>query len=213
MGTLKWRREYMPYKIRPEDVELEMNNTGKMYAHGLDKQGRPIMYLKPGNDNTGPEHKEVKVKYLVYCMERAISMMDESKGIEKVMWVIDHRGTNAFAGLGMIKIAKEIVDIMQNHYPERLSIAFNCNAPWSLSMFWKMIMPLLEEVTRQKLQFIDGKKFDPILAHIDPEQLEKEYGGSHPHVYNFEDFYKKEKETWKEEHFDDEEENKVSNTN
>ena len=92
MGTIVWRREYKPYKIKPEDVEIEMNNNGKMYPHGHDKLGRPILYLKPGNDNTGPEHKEVKVKYLVYSMEKAISTMDESKGVEKVMWVIDHRG-------------------------------------------------------------------------------------------------------------------------
>jgi len=56
-----------------------------MYLNGHDKKNRPVLYLKPGLDNTGFEHKTVKMKYLVYCMESAIQNLNEDEtGNEKV---------------------------------------------------------------------------------------------------------------------------------
>jgi hypothetical protein len=51
--TLKWRRNYKPHLITCEDVKTELKNEGKMYRNGKDKQGRPIIYMRPGKDNTG----------------------------------------------------------------------------------------------------------------------------------------------------------------
>jgi hypothetical protein len=52
-NSLEWRRSYKPHLITAEDVKIELNNTGKMYRNGFDKHGRPIIYMKPGKDNTG----------------------------------------------------------------------------------------------------------------------------------------------------------------
>lgn len=45
-ATLKWRDEYKPHAITAEDVEIEINNKGKMYRHGVDLLGRPVIYMK-----------------------------------------------------------------------------------------------------------------------------------------------------------------------
>jgi len=50
----------------------ELENEGKMYRNGFDHLDRPLLYMKPGNDNTGTKEKEEKVKYLVYLMEKCI---------------------------------------------------------------------------------------------------------------------------------------------
>lgn len=80
--TLEWRLEvcdciftnsslkYKPHLITAEDVKGELKNKGKMYRNGWDKYKRPILYMKPGLDNTGPSEREQKVKYLVYVMEK-----------------------------------------------------------------------------------------------------------------------------------------------
>lgn len=47
--------------------------------------------MKPAKDNTGVPEKEVKVKYLVYLMEKATASCDESKGIDKIIWLIDFK--------------------------------------------------------------------------------------------------------------------------
>jgi hypothetical protein len=91
----------------------------------------------------GSPDKEVKVKYLVYLLEKAIKAMDESQGVEKIVWVIDYSGFSQIAGMSMTKISMEIVGILQDHYPgtlvschllnilvERLGQAFLFHAPW-----------------------------------------------------------------------------------
>lgn len=44
--TLKWRREYKPWAITAQDVDVELNNPGKLYRSGFDKYQRPILIMK-----------------------------------------------------------------------------------------------------------------------------------------------------------------------
>lgn len=46
IGTLKWRREYKPDSITADDVDVELNNKGKMYRNGFDKYKRAVLYMK-----------------------------------------------------------------------------------------------------------------------------------------------------------------------
>jgi len=170
---------------------VELKNDGKMYKNGLDKIGRPVIYMKPGKDNTGAPEKEVKVKYLVYLLEKAIKSMDESKGVEKIIWIIDYAGFSQLTGFTMTKVSKEIVDILQNHYPERLGIAFINNAPWVWTLFWRMISPFLNEVTKNKVRMI-GKDKSSILEVVDGDVLEEPYGGTNHFQYNFDEHWQKE---------------------
>lgn len=41
-----------------------------------------------------PHTKEQKLQFMIYSMERAVEMMDESKGIEKMVWLVDCKGYN-----------------------------------------------------------------------------------------------------------------------
>ena len=65
----------------------------------------------------GLPEKEVKVKYLVYLMEKASRATDESKGIEKLNWVVDYKDFSQLAGIVLTKVSKEILDVLQDHYP------------------------------------------------------------------------------------------------
>lgn len=82
-GTLIWRREYKPELIPPEEVRIE-SLTGKMYVftplnyvrchlpsfnsvlNGFDKDGRPIIYMRPGLENT--ERSPRQMRHLVWCL-------------------------------------------------------------------------------------------------------------------------------------------------
>lgn len=67
--TLHWRREYKPELIKPEEVAVE-GETGKHVLSGFDNQGRPVLYLRPGRENTKASPRQIR--YLVWGLERAL---------------------------------------------------------------------------------------------------------------------------------------------
>jgi len=68
-------------------------------------------------------------------LENAILSLPE--GQEKMIWLIDFTGWT-MANAVPIKTARETVNIQQNHYPERLAIAFLFNPPKVFEAFWKV---------------------------------------------------------------------------
>jgi hypothetical protein len=70
METLQWRRETKPWALTWKDVEVEMNNKGKMYRNGFDKHGRPVLWMKV---RTPPHH----------------ITREESRGVTRGVFVID----------------------------------------------------------------------------------------------------------------------------
>jgi len=75
--TLRWRGEVEPHKITASDVLPELKNTGKFYRNGFDRYGRPVLYMKPGKDNTS--EPKTKLKHVLYNLEKCIKVMDEKK--------------------------------------------------------------------------------------------------------------------------------------
>eukprot|EP01125_Pyxidicula_operculata_P004228 TRINITY_DN1627_c0_g1_i1.p1 TRINITY_DN1627_c0_g1~~TRINITY_DN1627_c0_g1_i1.p1 ORF type:complete len:189 (+),score=48.54 TRINITY_DN1627_c0_g1_i1:342-908(+) len=177
--------------ITAEDVEGELNNTGKMYRNGFDKYDRPVLYMKPRNDNTNnQDHRENKVRYLVYLLEKC-TLAANTRKREKITIVVDFKDANLMAGgMSGMKTSKEILNILQDYYPETLGCAFILNAPWTFSAFWSVISPFLHPITHSKIRFV--KKTDELLQIIEKKELEVEYGGDNNFKYDFETHFKKE---------------------
>jgi len=68
-------------------------------------------------------------------LENAILSLPE--GQEKMVWLIDFTGWT-MANAVPIKTARETTNILQNHYPERLAVAFLFNPPKVFEAFWKV---------------------------------------------------------------------------
>eukprot|EP01120_Amphizonella_sp_Union-15-10_P014285 TRINITY_DN6872_c0_g1_i1.p1 TRINITY_DN6872_c0_g1~~TRINITY_DN6872_c0_g1_i1.p1 ORF type:complete len:336 (-),score=63.68 TRINITY_DN6872_c0_g1_i1:100-1107(-) len=195
-GTLKWRREFQPHKITAKDVLVELQNDGKMYRNGFDKIGRPILYMKPGLDNTPPSQKEVKLKYLVYVMEKTL-LAAASKHREKITLLIDYHGASNMNGIASMKLSKEVLNILQSHYPERLGLALLFNAPWAFTIFWKLITPFIDPNTKKKINILTG--LSDLVKWVDEDQLEECYGGKNKFKWDFEKHWNKEEEDAKSE--------------
>lgn len=76
-----------------------------------------------------------QMKHLVYLIENAILNLPEEQ--EQMAWLIDFTGWSLSNNVP-IKSAKDTVNILQNHYPERLAVAFLYNPPRIFEAFWKV---------------------------------------------------------------------------
>ena len=78
---------------------------------------------------------ENQIRHLVYTLENA--MLNLPPGQEQTAWLIDFTGWSLTNSVP-VKLARETIHILQNHYPERLAIAFLYNPPRVFEAFWKV---------------------------------------------------------------------------
>ncbi|KAK3440149.1 hypothetical protein EUGRSUZ_B00452 [Eucalyptus grandis] len=131
--TLKWRSAFKPKEISWEEVAIE-GETGKVYRASFhDRYGRSVFILRPGMQNT--QSLDNQMRHLVYLIENAILNLPE--GQEQLAWLIDFTGWSLSTNVP-IKSARESINILQNHYPERLAVAFLYNPPRIFEVFWKV---------------------------------------------------------------------------
>ncbi|KAF5382220.1 hypothetical protein D9615_004367 [Tricholomella constricta] len=145
-ATLEWRREYGIYDtvsssyVEPEAV------TGKQVLFGYDVRGRPALYLFPSRQNTDEPTRQIQ--FTVWMLERTIDLM--SPGVETLALLINYGDKAKNPSLG---VARTVLNILQDHYPERLGAALILNVPFLLNAFYKLINPFIDPVSREKMKF------------------------------------------------------------
>ncbi|KAI0778940.1 CRAL/TRIO domain-containing protein [Trametes elegans] len=165
-NTVEWRRDFKPDLIPPDEVRIE-SETGKIILNGFDKDGRPLLYLRPGRENT--ETSPRQLRHLVWCLERAKDFMPP--GQDSLVIIVDYKSTTLRTNPS-ISVARKVLNILQNHYVETLGRALVVNLPMLLNFFYKGISPFLDPVTRDKM------RFNPDLFELIPkEQLDADFGG------------------------------------
>ncbi|CDO76486.1 hypothetical protein BN946_scf184615.g12 [Trametes cinnabarina] len=165
-STIEWRRDFKPDLIPPDEVRIE-SETGKIILNGFDNEGRPILYMRPGRENT--ETSPRQLRHLVWYLERAKDFMPP--GQESIVIIVDYKSTSLKTNPS-ISVARKVLTILQNHYVETLGRALVVNLPFLLNFFYKGISPFLDPVTRDKM------RFNPDLLELIPkEQLDADFGG------------------------------------
>lgn len=128
-ATLAWRRDYIGDKLTADYISIE-NETGKQILIGFDVDGRPCLYLLPSRQNT--EKSPRQLEHLVFMLERVIDLMPA--GQETLALVVNFNETKSGQN-ATIGQAKQTLDILQNHYPERLGRALVINGKHSFLYF------------------------------------------------------------------------------
>ncbi|KAI3850236.1 hypothetical protein MKW92_018013 [Papaver armeniacum] len=184
--SLKWRSTYKPEDTRWNEVAHE-GETGKVYrANFHDRCGRTVLILRPGMQNTAVA--ETQIRHLVYLIENAILNLPE--GQEQMSWLIDFTGWSLNTNVP-IRTARESANVLQNHYPERLSVAFLYNPPRIFEAFWKIVKYFLDPKTIQKVKFVYPNKKDSVdlmKSYFDMDNLPIELGGKANMQYDHEEF-------------------------
>ncbi|KAL0378129.1 UNVERIFIED_CONTAM: Phosphatidylinositol transfer protein PDR16 [Sesamum radiatum] len=184
--SIKWRSEYKPEEIRWHEVAHE-GETGKVSkANFHDRKGRTVLIMRPGKQNTSSP--EGNIRHLVYLMENAILNLPE--GQEQMSWLIDFNGWSLNTNVP-IKTARDIIYILQNHYPERLAIVVLYSPPRIFEAFWKVVKYFVDQKTFQKIKFVYPNNKDSLevmKSFFDTENLPSEFGGKATLKYNHEEF-------------------------
>jgi len=176
-ATIEWRESFRPHEIKEDEIKDQLRSRSN-YVHGTDKNGHPVVYMRNARDLPGSP--EEKLKVIVYNLEHTISVMNHEAGVEKMCYIIDLDGFSMIHSARDYKVGTEWVKILQNHYPERCFKIFLIEAPAVFNVFFQMVSPFIDPVTRKKVEFIEGKKKkrrELLLKFFNPEQLEVDYGG------------------------------------
>ncbi|ODQ79221.1 hypothetical protein BABINDRAFT_162260 [Babjeviella inositovora NRRL Y-12698] len=188
--SLSWRREfglYDPAKLSAEIVGPE-NETGKEVILGYDNDSRPCLYLKPGRQNTKSSFRQVQ--HLVFMLEAVIAYMPP--GQDSLALLIDFKhhpevpGVMGSSKVPPVTVGRQVLHILQTHYPERLGRALLTNIPWLAWSFLKVIHPFIDPMTREKLVFDK-----PFPDYVPLEQLDMDFGGKVNFVYDHAQYWPK----------------------
>ncbi|KAF9548901.1 hypothetical protein EC957_005253 [Mortierella hygrophila] len=153
--SMLWRDSYRPNQPDKDALWIE-TAVGKLYVSGFDMESRPLLYMKPRLENTAASPSQIR--HVVYHLEIALALMPE--GVEKLCIIIDFAGSSMTKNPG-VAVAREIINVLGNHYPERLGKGYIIHAPWFFFPFFKLISPFIDPVTKEKINFVDMKKQKP----------------------------------------------------
>lgn len=128
------------------------------------------------------------IRFHAWEGEQSIRMMRATSlssgyNIETFVIIIDaahwHLGLCTKEALTFIQ---GMASIDSDHYPERLGALVVINAPSVLSIAYRVIAALLDDVQRKKIQILTHKNdwFPVLLELMDEDQIPLQYGGTYP---------------------------------
>ncbi|KLO20184.1 CRAL/TRIO domain-containing protein [Schizopora paradoxa] len=181
-STLEWRRDFKPDLIPPDEVKIE-SETGKIIVNGFDRDGRTIIYMRPGRENTAQSPRQLR--HLVWCLERAKDLAPP--GQDSICIIVDYKSTTLRTNPS-VSVARKVLNILQHHYVETLGRGLVVNMPGILAFFYKAIAPFMDPVTRDKACFLI--RFNPDLLELIPaEQLDADFGGKFEYEFEPESYW------------------------
>lgn len=156
--------------------------TGKSIPLGYDVEGRVVLYLNPGKENTKPSERQIR--HVVWGLERAIDLLPPYQS--KLTLVIDFKHSSQAQNPNM-STSIRVLSILQNHYVERLGLGLALNPPWYLNAFWASLQPFLDPMTKTKVKW--NPQGEELRGLIPPHQLPKYYGGDYDFVFDKDVFW------------------------
>lgn len=157
--TLQWRQENRIDNIlvTPHPTFATIKQHYPQYFHGRSKAGQPVYYERPGKIDLAALKREGLsiddlLRHYMYITEylwRVIEPTDTGRSLT----VLD------VSGIGMYDLGGEVLDFIKRasaftgaHYPERSAHIFIINIPGWFNMIWRMVKPMIDPVTREKVR-------------------------------------------------------------
>jgi hypothetical protein len=154
-----WRTKHMPVLKRDTMAELVQ---GKMYIHGTDREGRPLLIFRPSLHDASARNLEMFAKAVIWWAELAVSLLPKDKS--KFTVIIDRDG----AGWGQdIEFLKAFGRLFQDQFPERLYRAIVVPTNFVFYSLWKVASIFVHPVTREKVVTLVYQS--ALTEYVDPK--------------------------------------------
>lgn len=159
------RRQLHPERIKPQEVKAAAK-AGQIYRRGFDKQGHPLIYLRPAlNDEI--IDGDACINLLIYTLERACQSQNRHCGASVgLCFLMDYNGYSN-ANQPSLATALRFIQIFQCIYAEQLAAAYIVDTPWYFTTFWNCITPFLPARTAAKIKFLSTSKPDEVKQIFD----------------------------------------------
>lgn len=152
-------------------IELDVLKTEAMLVRGYDNEGRSIL-LKFNRSKFTLNEKDFFTVQL-YWIERALACTERrSCGVEEKMDMVVNYDGYCRENKPPMGLVKQLVHMLQEHYPERLHFWIAVDPPFLLRTIWRVVSVFIDPKTKQKVKFITGtqQKQIQIGPHISKDQ-------------------------------------------
>nr|CCA25232.1 conserved hypothetical protein [Albugo laibachii Nc14] len=188
---LLWRQEHDMDKalLRPLSHFFIMKQAHVNYIHKRGKKGHLITFEHLGSMKASREHwlahdvsEQDAIMYHMVCQEFLWKVLDPRPlphGTQ--IKVVDIQGISmADVGGEVFAYMKTLGQTVAEYNPERIFFTIIINPPSWFSFIWKLVSPLVDPKTRERVQVLRGQKdiTRGLLECIDEENLPQEYGGT-----------------------------------
>ncbi|KAH8661418.1 CRAL-TRIO domain-containing protein [Tricladium varicosporioides] len=161
-----------------EDFLAQMR-MGKSYLHGLDKEGRPMCFVRARLHKQGEQSEESLERYTVFTIETARMILTPPTDTACV--VFDMTGFS-LANMDYAPV-KFMIKCFEANYPESLGVVLVHKAPWVFQGIWKIIRGWLDPVVASKVQFTNNNQ--EMEEYVQSNHIIKELDGAEDWAYKY----------------------------
>ncbi|EGX88009.1 CRAL/TRIO domain protein [Cordyceps militaris CM01] len=158
---------------------LNQMRWAKGFLHGVDRDGRPVNYIRAAKHRAADQSVEALEKFTVYSIE--LARLSLQAPVEMGTIVFDLTGFS-LSNMDYVPV-KFLVQCFEANYPESLGCILVHNAPWGFGGIYRIIERWLDPVVASKVHFTTGPS--EIAKYIAPEQLVSDLGGTNPWEYEY----------------------------
>mmetsp|Transcript_5012 Transcript_5012/g.10523 ORF Transcript_5012/g.10523 Transcript_5012/m.10523 type:complete len:499 (+) Transcript_5012:175-1671(+) len=185
-ATLQWRKEHDIDNIlfEPHPLFEMVKRNYPHYFHLRGRRGEPVFYEQPPKTDlaalkAGGMDLPGLVRHYTMVTEFQWQYI-ERDDFARSITVLDLEGIKISDFVGeCVEYVKMCSAFSGQHYPERAGHVIVVNVPRWFAMIWKVVKPMVDEVTLEKISIVRGQDavFAALSEKIPVENIPPEYGG------------------------------------
>jgi hypothetical protein len=158
---------------------MQQIRMGKSFLHGVDKQGRPICYVRVRLHKPGEQSESSLERFTVYTIETARMFLRPPVDTATIVFDMTDFG---LANMDYTPV-KFMIKCFEANYPESLGAVLVHKAPWVFQGIWRVIKGWLDPVVAGKVHFTNNN--DDLGEFIEQSTILKELSGPNKWSYDF----------------------------